>query len=142
MKPGNHGAVIGAGNTAAVLAWFVANPCGTARECGKAIGLSECAVGRHVKKIRAGRYPATSRNPAMEEESEPTFGAKAVGLSFNPSDSNAVDVCKRGFAQLIDQMNDLRQMNAGTEIARLASVAITEMQTAQMWDVKAITWQG
>lgn len=77
----------------------------------------------------------------MEEDSELTFGAKAVGLSFNPSDSNAVDVCKQGFAQLIDQMNDLRQLNPSTEIARMASVAITEMQTAQMWAVKAITWR-
>ena len=45
---------------------------------------------------------------------EQTFGEKAVGLSFNPSGDDAV--------------------------ARRASVAITEAQTAQMWAVKAITW--
>jgi hypothetical protein len=70
-----------------------------------------------------------------------TFGEKAVGLSFNPSNDNAVDKCKRGFAELIDQMNDLRESSTNPEQKRLCSVAITEAQTAQMWAVKAITWK-
>lgn len=75
-----------------------------------------------------------------------TFGEKAVGLSFNPSGDDAVHKCKRGFADLIDQMNDLRiGLIAGggdSEQVRLASVAITEAQTAQMWAVKTITWRS
>lgn len=70
-----------------------------------------------------------------------TYGQKAVGLSFNPGGMDAVATCKQGFATLIDQMADLRNNTASPEQKRLASVAITEMQTAQMWAVKAITWK-
>lgn len=79
------------------------------------------------------------------EVRELTFGEKAVGLTFNPSNNPAVDQCKRGFAAVIDQMHELRQAASAvnnTEIARMASIAITEAQTAQMWAVKAITWRG
>ena len=70
-----------------------------------------------------------------------TFGEKAVGLSFNPSGDDAVHKSKALFAAIIDQMDELRKANPNTEIARLASVAITEAQGAQMWAVKAITWK-
>jgi hypothetical protein len=81
----------------------------------------------------------------MNTQRELTFGEKAVGLTLNPGFNPAVDGCKRTFAAAIDQMNDLRAAAAAakeTEIVRLASVAITEAQTAQMWAVKAITWGG
>ena len=71
-----------------------------------------------------------------------TFGEKAVGLSFNPSGSDAVGDCKKEFAAVIDRMNDLRSASIDPEIRRMCSVAITEAQTAQMWAVKAITWRG
>ena len=70
-----------------------------------------------------------------------TFGQKAVGLSFNPSGDDAVSECKQRFATAIDQMNDLRTSSSSPEVKRMASVAITEMQTAQMWAVKALTWK-
>jgi hypothetical protein len=71
-----------------------------------------------------------------------TYGQKAVGLMFNPSGDDAVARCKKLFADTIDQMVDLRA-NAGhsPEQARLASIAITEAQSAQMWAVKALTWK-
>lgn len=73
---------------------------------------------------------------------EMTFGERAVGLTFNPSGDDAVTQAKRGFAAVIDQMNDLRNSpTASPEVKRMASVAITEAQTAQMWAVKAITWR-
>lgn len=71
---------------------------------------------------------------------ELSFGEKAVGLTFNPSNSHEVDKCKREFASVIDRMNYLRQQTDNPEVKRMASVAITEAQTAQMWAVKAITW--
>lgn len=43
--------------------------------------------------------------------------------------------------QTFDQMNDLRTSSSSPEVKRMASVAITEMQTAQMWAVKALTWK-
>jgi hypothetical protein len=73
--------------------------------------------------------------------SDLTYGQKAVGLSFNPSGSSEVDKCKAGFAALIDQMHVLRTVAGQSEQGRLAAVAITEMQGAQMFAVKALTWQ-
>jgi hypothetical protein len=71
----------------------------------------------------------------------PTFGEKAVGLSFNPSGDSEVEACKREFAAVIDRMNNLRERTTNVEMKRMASIAITEAQTAQMWAVKAITWR-
>ena len=70
-----------------------------------------------------------------------TFGEKAVGLSFNPSGDGDVHACKALLAKAIDQMNELRAATQSPEVRRLASVAITELQGAQMWAVKAITWK-
>ena len=75
------------------------------------------------------------------ETREMTYGEKAVGLTFNPSNDDAVAQCKQEFAAVIDRMNDLRNSTDNVEIFRMASVAITEAQTAQMWAVKAITWK-
>ena len=77
----------------------------------------------------------------MTERSEITYGEKAVGLTFNPSNDDNVSACKAGFAILINMMNDLRGTTDDPEVKRMASVAITEAQTAQMWAVKAITWK-
>ena len=74
-----------------------------------------------------------------------TFGQKAVGLRFNPSGDSHVEDVKQLYAHVIDKMNALRntaQANGEHEKARLASIAITEAQGAQMWAVKAITWES
>jgi hypothetical protein len=71
-----------------------------------------------------------------------TFGQKAVGLSFNPSKDDAVAEIKQRYATIIDMLDELRTENPyGKEQARLASIAITQAQDAQMWAVKAITWR-
>lgn len=72
---------------------------------------------------------------------EQTFGQKAVVTSFNPSGDDAVAQCKAGFAAEIDRMWNLRDGSESSEQKRLASVAITELQGAQMWAVKALTWK-
>ena len=76
-----------------------------------------------------------------EAQREMTFGEKAVGLTFNPSGDDDVARCKAEFAAVIDRMHDLRNTTDNPEVKRMASVAITEDQTAQMWAVKAITWR-
>jgi hypothetical protein len=85
----------------------------------------------------------------MEQQSttlEATFGQKAVGLDFNHAQGtthNAVHNCKQGFADLIDQMHELRNdesSSAGKK--RHASTAITMLEDAQMRAVKALTWKG
>jgi hypothetical protein len=44
-------------------------------------------------------------------------------------------------AAAIDQMNNFRTNSEDPEQKRLASIAITELQGAQMWAVKALTWK-
>lgn len=70
-----------------------------------------------------------------------TYGEKAVGLTFNPSNDDAVGQCKQEYAKIIDRLNDLRNATSSGEAKRLYSIAITEAQSAQMWAVKAITWK-
>ena len=77
----------------------------------------------------------------MKEQEMQTFGQKAVSLSFNPSNDDSVTKCKQTFAHAIDQLHQLRETTDNPEVYRLASVAITEAQGAQMWAVKALTWK-
>jgi hypothetical protein len=69
-----------------------------------------------------------------------TFGEKAVGIAFNPGQNQDVFALKNECAKVIDRLNELRTKADSPEVKRLCSVAITEMQTAQMWAVKAVTW--
>jgi hypothetical protein len=73
------------------------------------------------------------------EAREMTFGERACGVSFNPGGREDVDTVKRKFAEVVDMLNEHR-IDASPEVARMLSIAITETQTAQMWAVKAITW--
>jgi hypothetical protein len=82
----------------------------------------------------------------MEKQNrELTFGEKAVGLTFNPNGDSGVNKVKELYAEIIDIMNEFQKVEASNmntgEHKRLASVAITEAQTAQMWAVKALTWR-
>lgn len=79
--------------------------------------------------------------PEIMEGMQMTYGEKAVGLNFNPSGDQKVRRIKEFYAEIIDTMNNLRDSEATPELKRLASVAITEAQTAQMRAVKALTWR-
>jgi hypothetical protein len=75
-------------------------------------------------------------------ENSQTFGQKAVGLSFNPSNIDAVSTAKQTLADAIDQMNHFKGDCMTCEGARKhADVAIEKLIDAQMWMVKAITWK-
>ena len=73
---------------------------------------------------------------------EMSFGEKAVVLTFNPSGDQLVQSLKQKAADVIDEAHALRLRTDDSEVKRMASVAITEAQTAQMWAVKAATWRG
>jgi hypothetical protein len=75
-----------------------------------------------------------------ETNRELSYGERAVGLSFNPSQDEHVKTIKEQCAVLIDHLDDMRKATEDGEQKRLCSVAITELQTAQMWAVKAATW--
>jgi hypothetical protein len=76
----------------------------------------------------------------MNDERQLSFGERAVGLTFNPSNLGVVDTLKRSIAEFIDHCNNEKEMSTIAEVKRMYSVAITEAQTAQMWAVKAATW--
>ena len=77
----------------------------------------------------------------MTAARELTFGEKAVGLTFNPGGNSVVNLIKQDFAGVIDRLNAARDATGNQEVKRMLSIAITEAQTAQMWAVKAVTWQ-
>lgn len=70
-----------------------------------------------------------------------TYGERAVGLTFNPSGREDVNNVKRLYAALIDKHHSMRATAGDPETKRLHAVAITELQGAQMWSVKALTWR-
>ncbi len=86
------------------------------------------------------KRPKRRRNNKTLMGEELTYGQKAVGLTFNPSNDPKVQKVKELYAEIIDLCNELKGA-VPSERARLASVAITEAQTAQMWAVKAVTWK-
>jgi hypothetical protein len=69
-----------------------------------------------------------------------TFGQRACGVSFNPGGNPAVAAAKEQFAALVDTLHAGREATPDPEVKRMFSIAITEVQSAQMWTVKAITW--
>lgn len=72
---------------------------------------------------------------------ELTYGEKAVGLNFNPANDPLVQSIKERYATIIDDLAALRITSTDGETMRLISISITEAQAAQMWAVKAITWE-
>lgn len=83
----------------------------------------------------------------MDAQRELTFGEKAVGLTFNPSNDQcvqelkSVQELKTQAAAFIDNCNDMRvQMYTSDEEKRMLALAISRAQEAQMWAVKAATW--
>jgi hypothetical protein len=78
----------------------------------------------------------------MDNTARPlNYGEKAVGITFNPGGDDSVNRIKQIMANAINEMDALRTISESPEVKRMCSVAITEMQTAQMWAVKAITWK-
>lgn len=51
---GQRGGDVGSHNHEIVRQWFIDHPCATNREAAAALGLSALAIGRHVRRIRAG----------------------------------------------------------------------------------------
>lgn len=76
-----------------------------------------------------------------ETTTELTFGQKAVGVTFNPAGIPAVSRVKENSAKLIDEMDAFRKSTESGEAKRHASIAITELESACMRAVKALTWK-
>lgn len=70
-----------------------------------------------------------------------TYGQKAVGMTFNPGGHEQVNAIKSKCADIIDYVDWIRNSSEDPEVKRMCSIAITDLQSAQMWAVKAATWQ-
>jgi DUF1009 family protein len=78
-----------------------------------------------------------------------TRGEYRVGINFNPSADDMVDRIKRTAANFIDLIDEIKSLGAETEeqlvlageVARLKALAMTEIESAAMWAVKAATKQ-
>jgi hypothetical protein len=70
-----------------------------------------------------------------------TYGEQACGVDFNPSHDIVIGNIKQQFAKLVDKLNMERGSDKSPEQNRLLSIAITELQGAQMWAIKAITYK-
>ncbi len=72
-------------------------------------------------------------------DKELTYGGQAVGLKFNPSNDESVQHAKELCANLIDLIN---KAYTNPEQNLLTQHAVREIQTAQMWAVKALTYKS
>jgi hypothetical protein len=74
------------------------------------------------------------------EERTLTYGEKAVGLTFNPSNDPMVQEVKELYAKIIDILKNEQNHEGYGERSRHFAVAITDAETAQMRAVKAVTF--
>ncbi len=68
---------------------------------------------------------------------ERTLGERRVRTGFNPSAEGRVDRLKRMGASFIDEVNAIPARDG--EVARLKAIAMTEIESATSWAVKAAT---
>lgn len=85
-----------------------------------------------ITEIEKSELPPMDRPLSVAE--------RMAGVGFNPGQRADVANCKDGYAERIAEMISLREHSPDPEVKRLASIAITSLQTAQMFAVKAITW--
>ena len=73
-----------------------------------------------------------------QQEKAMTTGEYRVGISFNPGGHEMVNKIKRAAADLIDLVESID--GAGiSEVGRLKALAMTHIEDAAMWGVKAAT---
>lgn len=75
-----------------------------------------------------------------QEQRSLTEGGYRVGVIFNPSKLPEVDFIKEKAAELIDFLAPIAA-DRDHPGARCASIAMTEIESAAMWAVKAVTKQ-
>lgn len=84
----------------------------------------------------------------MEEpKRELTFGEKAVGLNFNPSNDPDVQELKELYAKVIDKLEDIKAKRPDPDgpdymTNTLDGMALRDAVRGQMSAVKAATWRS
>lgn len=67
-----------------------------------------------------------------------TLGEKRCHINFNPSADDKIGTFKRMMADAIDYLNNEMQVTEDGEAKRVFALAMTELETAQMYGVKGI----
>lgn len=76
--------------------------------------------------------------PTTSNKLDLTEGGYRVGVTFNPSNNESVDHIKGMAANLIDYLAPIAS-DRDHPGARCAAIAMTEIESAAMWAVKAVT---
>jgi hypothetical protein len=71
-------------------------------------------------------------------QQELTLGEKRCHINFNPSSDDKIGTFKRMMADAIDYCNNELMSTEDGEAKRCFSIAMTELETAQMYAVKGI----
>ena len=71
------------------------------------------------------------------DEQRHSLGQFRVGISFNPGGNPLVDEIKYKAAELIDMIDSIQTRE--DEVVRLKALAMTHIEDAAMWAVKAVT---
>lgn len=74
----------------------------------------------------------------MENNKQLTLGEQRCHINFNPSSDDKIGTFKRMMADAIDFCNSELVGTPDTEAKRCFSIAMTELETAQMYGVKGI----
>lgn len=67
-----------------------------------------------------------------------SLGEYRVGITFNPGGNEMVNKIKRAAADLIDLLHEADKTD-DPEVGRLLSHAMTHVEDAAMWGVKAVS---
>jgi hypothetical protein len=73
-----------------------------------------------------------------EESKKMTLGESRCHINFNPSANDKIGTFKRMIADAIDYCNNELESTTDSETRRCFSIAMTELETAQMYGVKGI----
>ncbi|PIT11649.1 hypothetical protein [Snodgrassella alvi] len=74
----------------------------------------------------------------MNKNDQKTIGQALVGVDFNVSGSHEVTQVKQALAGVIDTLHGLPK--GSTDLEFIVNTAIGSVITAQMWVVKALTY--
>lgn len=76
--------------------------------------------------------------PAEQPKAKPV----ATYLALNEDEARRVVTIKEKTGDLVTYLKTLRDSYHDAEVQRALSIAITDVETASMWAVRAVTWRG
>jgi len=85
--------------------------------------------------------PAQEAIPVKPAE-QPKAKTVATYPALNEDEARRVATIKEKTGDLVTYLKTLRDSFHDAEVQRALSIAITDVETASMWAVRAVTWRG